>query len=430
VSKAIATEVLDPQLARLLTSLSLSASAMNMADKASHLSIKTKEPAPSEPATPVPGSAKTASSTNSQRPLEMSSSIDWSSSAPKRLPPKRLELPLFTPPQVLSRRSSTETGPLSSRQSNFLGSFPPSTPHSSTSHFNSTQSQLGLQSQSLSQPSASPTTSASISPTRSYSSRRSSSTADISPYLMRPTELPMSGKRLKQLALLESVADESARMTPMLGQRESTYAGYYSQSSGPRYSFPPGPPASVPPPPFQPIDPDDSRVIYSSNPYAVPHVLPMPSASQHQPRDDDDDDDFRVRPRSQAYQRASLHPGFSPGSVSMNQNQLLAIMNGSHAAPSRPRPNISSSAIHTPPPPLGCLPHTSIPNGQRSVPGLHTMCTPPLLAPACAPSTNGFETGPPHPTRVNPNNSQLLSILNGDPSAVARGVPSLNGFGR
>ncbi|KAI6008195.1 Dcp2, box A domain-containing protein [Pisolithus orientalis] len=48
------------------------------------------------------------------------------------------------------------------------------------------------------------------------SSRRSSSIADISPYLTTPTEVPTSGKRLKQLALLELVADESSKMTPTL----------------------------------------------------------------------------------------------------------------------------------------------------------------------------------------------------------------------
>lgn len=75
------------------------------------------------------------------------------------------------------------------------------------------------------------------------SSRRSSSIADISPYLTTPTEVPTSGKRLKQLALLELVADESSKMTPTLVSRELPTSR--------AYDFPPlrhpGPCASVPP---------------------------------------------------------------------------------------------------------------------------------------------------------------------------------------
>ncbi|KAF8274083.1 hypothetical protein EI94DRAFT_985287 [Lactarius quietus] len=39
-------------------------------------------------------------------------------------------------------------------------------------------------------------------------------TADLSPYLARPAGIPINGKRLKQLALLEAVADESSRTAP------------------------------------------------------------------------------------------------------------------------------------------------------------------------------------------------------------------------
>ena len=49
------------------------------------------------------------------------------------------------------------------------------------------------------------------SPTHSRQS--SMITADVSPYLARPAGIPMNGKRLRQLALLEAVADESSRMT-------------------------------------------------------------------------------------------------------------------------------------------------------------------------------------------------------------------------
>ena len=53
-------------------------------------------------------------------------------------------------------------------------------------------------------------------------SRRTSSTADISPYLTRPVELPTSAKQLKQVALLECVAHESAKLVSTLTQHNST----------------------------------------------------------------------------------------------------------------------------------------------------------------------------------------------------------------
>lgn len=75
------------------------------------------------------------------------------------------------------------------------------------------------------------------------SSRRTSSTVDISPYLTTPAEVPTSGKRLKQLALLELVADESSKMTPTLAPRELPTSRTYDYPSH-RH---PGPCTSVPP---------------------------------------------------------------------------------------------------------------------------------------------------------------------------------------
>lgn len=65
----------------------------------------------------------------------------------------------------------------------------------------------------------SPTISTARSPRAA--SRRTSSTADISPYLTRPVELPTCAKQLKQVALLESVADESAKLVSTLTQHNS-----------------------------------------------------------------------------------------------------------------------------------------------------------------------------------------------------------------
>lgn len=78
------------------------------------------------------------------------------------------------------------------------------------------------------------------------SSRRSSSITDISPYLIRPTEVAFSGKRLKQLALLESVADESSKMTPTLMNCQLPAIPMLDRHPGPCASVPPATSCGLP----------------------------------------------------------------------------------------------------------------------------------------------------------------------------------------
>ncbi|KAJ7487590.1 Dcp2, box A domain-containing protein, partial [Mycena galericulata] len=287
---AIDSESLDPHFARLLSSLSLSAAAAAASGKEAvdpPLSIKTSESVP-EPSTPVP---VTASSSGSQQPLPPAANSDWSSSAPpqSQLQPQSLQpRTSFQSPSPLILSPRANGAPLA-------GSDPPASATSPTH---------------------------SLASLRALGSRRTSSTADISPYLARSSEVPGSAKRLKQLALLESVADESARMlshrSPPPGNARPAM-----NNGTPHY---PLPPASVPPPPAFQHDP--MQVLYSSG---QPH--PPAFHGMHPGQDP-----FQVRPwTSQAFHRGPMHPA-GPSSMSMSQSQLLGLMNGAPRGTPMPPP--------------------------------------------------------------------------------------------
>jgi mRNA-decapping enzyme subunit 2 len=74
--------------------------------------------------------------------------------------------------------------------------------------------------------------------------KRMSSTADISPYLSRLVEPPTSAKQMKQLALLESVADESAKLSCALSHQSPM--SFEAAKSSPVTSFPSLQPLSTP----------------------------------------------------------------------------------------------------------------------------------------------------------------------------------------
>ncbi|KAJ7597028.1 pyrophosphatase DCP2 [Mycena floridula] len=197
-------------------------------------------------------------------------------------------------------------------------------------------------------------------------SRRTSSTADISPYLPRATEVPASAKHLKQLALLQTVADESARMSPYLAMR----------SVGPH----PHPPASSVPPP-----PHDPRLLYSSG----------PSFAQAPPVQPYIQDPYQFRSQtSHAFQRP-MYP--ATGSMSMNQSQLLNLINSRQPVNGSPAFSQQQSHPYYQAPPYGMAPLLSYNQGPM-FPGQV-----PLSAPAMSP---GFP-------RPNPASVPLLSILNG-----------------
>ncbi|KAJ7932407.1 Dcp2, box A domain-containing protein [Mycena leptocephala] len=344
----VVQDVLDPHFARLLSSLSLSAAAAASGkDADAPLSIKTSEPVP-EPSTPVPVTASSSGSL-SQPPNHANS--DWSSSTPAALveqSPSEDEVvaPSSLQPQSLQPRTSFQSPSpliLSPRINGANGVADPRSAASSDGPASA----------------ASPTHS--VASLRALGSRRTSSTADISPYLTRSSEVPGSAKRLKQLALLESVADESARI---LSQRPSLPSlvnnarlGMNNSTMMPHY---PLPPASVPPPPFVPHDP--MQVLYSSG------QPPPPPAHGFNGMHPSQDPPMMGGP--------PLHPG-GPSSMSMSQGQLLALMNGQRGTPMAPMPPPFPG-----PPMLGLRANA-----------------PPLSAPAMSP--------------VFPANPALLSILNG-----------------
>jgi mRNA-decapping enzyme subunit 2 len=184
---------------------------------------------------------------------------------------------------------------------------------------------------------------------RSPTTRRTT-TADISPYLSKAVEVPMSARRLQQLALLESVAQESARRTPML---PSVPAGMPSNFGGPNYHQPPvsQPLAHYPAPPFS--GQSGASSVYPPFPNAPPPAQ-----------------DPMMRSRtSQAFHRNGYQG--PAGSMSMSQHQLLSLINGA-------RPGAS-------PPP------------QRAPPPAHNLGVHPMYHGGPPPFNPQYRQGPPPP---------------------------------
>lgn len=254
-----------------------------------------------------------------------------------------------------------------------------------------------------------------------HSRRSSMITADLSPYLARPAGIPMNGKRLRQLALLEAVADESSRMT-----------------------IPASRPTIQPPSPHEashtPLSSNNVMSHNFTNLSAMypnthgPYVHPGPQTGPFNPPSPDNA--FTVRPRTSNSFRAVPNYPQRPfnARASMNQAQLLSALSGSpypsaqnlQRPPISPMPNLNSHSPSTyprhsiptavpgapifrtgphppavgrgPPPPLSVLPLQAV-SGPITVQGLPS--TP------RGSSNFGFSRA-----TANSQNSQLLSILN------------------
>ncbi|KAG2072652.1 hypothetical protein BDR04DRAFT_396216 [Suillus decipiens] len=387
---------MDPHFARLLSSLTLSA-------------VKQDDSKPQLVLPPVKSPLSVLA--HNATPLAKQNIVDWSSrvSAQSETPGVMSSPP---PKQRLSSVSSSSAHfprvPQSlSMQASFVES---STLPSSPSHVPGTPSSGALSIASLSAVSTASSTSSSTSSRKVLlSSRRTSSTADISPYLPRLTEVPTSGKKLRQLALLESVADESSRMTPTLLR----------------------PSASVPPPTHYPQA--DFRPLFGHMP-PMPAGYHLPPTSQHTSTGYSQpplvDDIFQVRPRSSQF----IAHDYSPRNA--QQNQLLSLLTGPL------------------PPPVG-IPHTSHPHSySQGYPPVHNyqahlsahfptthqaggphMVTgfsaamppvsaqiPPAQFSAIPPSARTLQpTFPPPPISRTPvtNSAQLLSLLNDDYTIIS-----------
>ena len=256
---------LDPHFVRLLSSLTMSASkSKGSEDVQKHtnipLSVDTNQHDNKESSTPVPISASSIGC----HPVDRT---DWSTSVPKRFTP----LPHFR--DTTSTPLSTEAThpshhpPLSITQNSHPRSIHP---------FN----EAGVRHPQSPHPTPFPSTHVPSSPTNTVvsarsTSRRASSITDISPYISRPTEIPTSAKTLKQIALLEAVADESARMNSLVFREPPT------NLHGTRYSRHSGTP-SVPPPSLVPHDYSISRPSLSSDlPYGPYHIRSRTSHAFH-----------------------------------------------------------------------------------------------------------------------------------------------------
>lgn len=431
---------IDPHLTRLLSSLTMSANPLSPEKPdLTPLSIKTNESTAKESTTPIPVTA--SSSGSHPPPMDRD---DWSSSAPTRLSDRSVEPSIPLPLNTDSSPATVNTNPppTSSR------SEPPTAlnlnPHVPSSSAGSQILPLSPNSATLS-----PTISLSSpsNPTKTMGSRRTSSTADISPYLSKSLVMPTNGRHMAQLALLESVADESARMTPFLHAHGTSVMN----GTNPR-PFVSGLPSTSVPPPTMHRDPNDLRVIYSSAAPVGPPPPPPPHASSsfYSPhRSLMMDDAFQVRPRtSHAFHRGPMYPP-PPGSVSMNQGQLLALMNngtpvqnGSMYRGPPPPPQIPSQfrpPYHPTPPPSGPYtiplrgpqphlqpqpPHHQM-NGFNVNPQLPfppsqpPLGQPPLSAPAMTPGFNIVPHNGPPLSR----NANLLSILNGAKQTPGPALP-------
>jgi mRNA-decapping enzyme subunit 2 len=279
-------------------------------------------------------------------------------------------------------------------------------------------------------PSQSTVTPGSVNSQSPTHSRQSSMiTADLSPYLARPAGIPMNGKRLRQLALLEAVADESSRMTHASATRP------VMQSPSPHRASPA--PIHAPPPPNAVMSHNFTNLspMYSNThgPYVPIHQTgPLNSPSP--------DNAFVVRPRTSNSFRPLPNP--SPRSFntrgSMNQAQILNAVSGTpypypstpslHRPPIPPMPNLNFHGPNTFPPPIPTLmtsaptfrtgPHPSA-LGRVPPPPLPVLSSQTVSGPAAAQvpfSTLGgssdFAFPPP---AANTQNTQLLSILNRGP---------------
>ncbi|KAH9081643.1 DCP2-domain-containing protein [Lactarius deliciosus] len=243
-------------------------------------------------------------------------------------------------------------------------------------------------------------------------------TADLSPYLARPAGIPINGKRLKQLALLEAVADQSSRMTPAPAMRPMTHLQLSPGQVPPTPAHAPLPPNTAMPHNFTNLS-----SMYSNT--HGPYLHHVPQTGHFNPPTPDNA--FIVRPRtSNSFCPAPSHPPRPFNSRgSMNQAQLLGALSGS----SHP----SLSGFHRPPIPLA--PNVPGP-GTYPIPPIHSVMT--GIPPRTGPYPPAVGRGPPlrgQPSRstsgpvpvkslpftpavpfshstVSPQNSQLLNILN------------------
>lgn len=387
---------MDPHFARLLSSLTMSASVLSheIDEKKANVvtpTIIANPPEYRKRNTPIPASKSSETSPTS------TSQADWSASAPNMTSP-RTSAPTpsltFSTPQSISPSQSDQTHHIASPHSidDVEGKDMHSVTHQETS-------------------SVTPSSTSTVMSPRSLAPRQTPNTADLSPYLRQPAENTTTAKVLRQLALLEAVADESARMSPFLNHAtpssnpEATYHNARNSLTD-----------SVPSPHMISYNSYDLRVGYTVQPpptHSVSHMFsgtPLPQ------------DHFQTRSKtSHTYHRGPL--GGPSGSLSMNQSQLLSVMSGPRAAPQTPHLYSQPSqfqGVHLPPFPTSVL-GMHHPLAQNTMYPFHSSPFPPRINPTpyAGPSMTPGIHGPSKDSH--PVSGSLLSILNNNRSGP--GIP-------
>ncbi|KZT65159.1 DCP2-domain-containing protein [Daedalea quercina L-15889] len=394
----------DPHFARLLNSLSLSASASAVDAAKSPLS---KQRALSPPKTI---SHAVVADTTQSSDLR----ADWSVSVPHR----SSELPRAPSAKQTVSATDYASRPHPSIIPSFTGTSTPALngipveggqdlqqPRPSSSQLNAPEGQMK-------------------SPRFSRARRASRASADISPYLSRPHDIQ---KELKYISLLENVAKESDRMsrqTPSIPESLHTYSGA---------------PASIP----QAFGRPEESLVYSS---ASAAGLAYPPPNAMPPLDPLYDDPFTVRPRTST--AFHLLPYSPSRKASLQEDQLRYMTPGLESRTPRV-PGFGTFPLASGPitfghpngvprpatlAPLRVLPPSQYPMYEG--PSQLSPISGPPLSPSAAYAAGAPAAIPP-PMLANPmraaNNAHLLSILNTPSTAprplAAPGLMSLNGVG-
>jgi len=244
----------------------------------------------------------------------------------------------------------------------------------------------------------------STSPNRPINAtRKASATADISPYLSNKSEISVSTKTLQHLKLLETVADESARMAPILAAR----AAMVRQ-------------AMVPNVPTLSINSSHvpSHLLYSTVQPPNSAVFPPAEGSTHPYPDP-----FSLRSRtSQSFNRPTMHN--PTGSMSVHQNHLLAVINGARSVPVTPNHPMNQQFLQHHSQPMS-NPVMSVIHPPSAVSGLQstTSSYPYMLPP---PSNLVLPSSPISPTAIPHTYSQTQStgpVFIPLPDSTQPGIP-------
>lgn len=390
---------MDPHVARLLGSLALSAAAASE----SYANEKSTKAAGDEAKSIVSSSATNSDSSDDSPFISHAHGVDQSSSLPSQV---SQQMDVSSLAQSIHDHSTLDP-PRSHKTSSTL-TVRPKLSLNGITHMEENLSAVN--------------NGRSVYPTSvlgspsTLATRRATSTADISPYLTRAADVPISATRLKQLSLLETVADESARMSTAIAARAAM------TSTNPVVNGYPLPSMSVPPQPMVLGNLRDPGVIYSSDHPRVPSHA-HGSQPVYNPSENNfhgEHDAFQVRSRtSQSFHRTLMHN--PTGSINIQQNHLLAAMNGSRASsmdPSHPySPQFMQqhqpSQMHYPGPPMhGVSMHPRYIPPPQMIPSF-SPAPQPLSSVVAGPYHSTSFNHRLHPTTVNPPyNPSLLSILN------------------